>query len=491
MSRGRHSTPLGAVEASLWVLAAGAGSAVVWTSIHPNAVHMAGLQWDRLTTTLATLVAIVGAVTFRFARNYLLGEIGQTRFLAWHAIAVVSAMVLMLSSNLILLWAAWTMTGYALHRLLTHYTHRAEAWPPARKKFLISRLGDMALLPAICVIAFAYGTTDLHTFLRLADASDAATQAVAIMVVIAALTKSAQFPFHSWLPETMESPTPVSALMHAGIINAGGAVLLKFAPILLYSPAAMLLLVIVGTFTASLGMLSLWAQTNVKRTLAWSTISQMGFMMIQIGLACFPAALLHIIGHGCYKAWSFLASGTLPEANRSSRLPPTTHLGWVGVGSILAGGSVALWAWAFGLHALHNPGELALLAVLSLAIGQVWPTVMGRVSIARALGALGVTLIASLIAIALYRGAIDFYAPVFAGSPNITTPLTWAMASGVVIAMAGSIVVHAFLPVLSQSTRGRALRVHALHGFYCGAVADRIVRTVWTRFSTTGEKIHA
>jgi formate hydrogenlyase subunit 3/multisubunit Na+/H+ antiporter MnhD subunit len=477
----------------LWVLAVLSAGALGWAATSVSAVVLAGVQIDRLTATLALLVALVGAVTFRFARRYLLGEAGQARFLAWHGAAVVSAMLLMLSGNLILLWAAWTFTSIALHRLLTHYAHRPEALPPARKKFLISRLGDVALIAAILIVAFGYQTTDLNTFLAAAMQSPDAisVHAVAVLVVIAALTKSAQFPFHSWLPETMEAPTPVSALMHAGIINAGGALVLKFAPVLAAAPESLVLLVAVGVFTAILGMISMWAQTNIKRTLAWSTVSQMGFMMIQLGLCVFPAAVLHIVGHGFYKAWNFLASGWLPQQSQSKLVSPARHLSVVGTGALVSGGTILAFARVFGLDVLHHPGEAALIAVLALAIAQAWPIVLSSISVQRVGSVLAITLVASIIAVALYRGAAIFYAPVFELAVLPAGALGWAMGAIVVGAMIALIVTHALLPTLSRSTTGRAFRIHALHGFYCGAVADRIVRNIYSSALTSGAKAHA
>jgi hypothetical protein len=369
-----------ALETGIWTLAALAVVGLGWAAANPAGTTAYGLEIDRLTTTLTLLVAVVGAVTFRFARRYLLGEQGQRRFLWWHAAAIVSAMLLMLSGNLVLLWATWTCTSVALHELLTHYAHRPQAWPPARKKFLISRLGDVALITAILIIAFGYSTTDLGTFIAAAMASPGAwpVQIVATCIVIAALTKSAQFPFHSWLPETMEAPTPVSALMHAGIINAGGALVLKFAPVVAASPVAVCLLVGVGVVTAILGMLSMWAQTNVKRTLAWSTVSQMGFMMIQVGLGVFPAAILHIVGHGCYKAWNFLACGWVTPATALKPMAPALHLALVTVGTLAAGAVIGGFCWSFGIDLWHHPGEAALFGVLAIAIGQAWPIVLAR-----------------------------------------------------------------------------------------------------------------
>lgn len=480
-------------EAGLWMLAVLAAGALGWAATSVSAVVVAGVQVDRLTTTLALLVALVGAVTFRFARRYLLGEVGHVRFLTWHAAAVVSAMLLMLSGNLILLWAAWTFTSIALHRLLTHYAHRPESLPPARKKFLISRLGDVALIAAILIIAFGYQTTDLSIFLAAAMQSPDAmsVHAVAVLVVIAALTKSAQFPFHSWLPETMEAPTPVSALMHAGIINAGGALVLKFAPLVAAAPESLALLVGVGVFTAILGMISMWAQTNIKRTLAWSTVSQMGFMMIQLGLCVFPAAILHIVGHGFYKAWNFLASGWLPQQSQFKAASPVRHLSLVGLGTLVSAASIYAAARVLGLDVLHHPGEPALLAVLALAIAQAWPMVVSSVSVSRVASVIAITLGTSIIAVALYRGAMIFYAPVFDLAVMPGGVLGGLLGAAVVLAMGVLIIVHALLPNLSRSTTGRAFRIHALHGFYCGAVADRIVRAVYSSALTNGAKAHA
>lgn len=480
-------------EAGLWGLAALAAGSLVWTTVNPAPEAFLGLQIDRLTVTLALLVAIVGAVTFRFARRYLLGEPDHVRFLAWQAAVIVSAMLLMLSGNLVLLWAAWTFTSLGIHKLLTHYGHRPEALPPARKKFVISRLGDIAIVAVIAIVAATYGTTDLGSVITAAMAAPdtLAVQAIAVLIVIAALTKSAQFPFHSWLPETMEAPTPVSALMHAGVINAGGALVLKFAPIVAASPVAVTLLVSVGVATAMLGMLSMWAQTNVKRTLAWSTVTQMGFMMIQLGLCVFPAAMLHIVGHGFYKAWNFLACGWVPETSPQMPLAPARHLTLVAMGTAVAVTVILATTQTLGVSLLHHPGEATLFAVLALAIGQAWPIALVSISALRIATICGLTAVVGPLAVALHRGATEFYAPVFARPVLPEGTAGWTLGAMVLTATVALVVAHAMLPILSHAASGRALRTHALHGFYCGAVADRIVRMLYASPVTAGPKSHA
>ncbi len=461
----------------------------------PGSVALAGMTVDRLSAALTLLVGGVGAVTFRFSMRYLDGEPGRRRFLRWLAFTIGSAYLLMLATDLRLLIIAWSLTSLGLHRLLLSYPDRGEAWRPARKKFLISRLGDVALVAAAALVWRDWGTFDLHAFLRVAadgHVGPAAT-AVGLLVVVAALTKSAQFPFHSWLPETMEAPTPVSALMHAGVINAGGALLLRFAPLIARVPEALLLLSIVGTITAVLGMLAMWAQVKVKRTLAWSTVAQMGFMMVQCGLAAFPAALLHILGHGCYKAWSFLRSGGLPTpAPRGGPVSPARTLLLAGLGTGVGVLALALASRVTGFRPDHSPGELALSAVVALAIGQLWVALLGsptpdaRSAPARVVSAVAASLALSVAIFGLYRGAGAFLAPVLGDLPIAAGPLAWAAAIIPVAAFAGLVVVHALLPVLGRTGSGRAFHVHALHGFYFGAVADRFVDRVWGRFSPKG-----
>ena len=494
-----NNEPVGNGGQSLLALLIGlVGLSVVllaWQSVLPQPVRFAGVTVDRLSAALTLLVATVGAATFRFSLRYLDGEPGRSRFLRWLAFTVGSAYLLMLSTNLLLLFAAWSLTSLGLHRLLTFYPDRVEALRPARKKFLISRLGDLALVAAIVLIWRTWHTLDLHVFLAAATGPDNAAQAhaIALLVVLASLTKSAQFPFHSWLPETMESPTPVSALMHAGIVNAGGALLLRFAPLIVRDPSALFLLVLVGTLTAGLGMLAMWAQTKVKRTLAWSTVSQMGFMMIQCGLGVFPAAALHIVGHGFYKAWSFLRSGDLPPL-MSPGVTPARTLALVSVGTALSIPALLLASSLTGFSPWHSPGELALSAIIALSIGQLWvallgtsqPSVVGRAK--RVVGAVLVTGMVSVATFSLYRGVGMFMAPVLGELPAPTGPLAWAAAVIPVVAVTALTVVHALLPVLGRTASGRAFHVHALNGFYFGTVADRIVSRIWIQFETKGSQ---
>ena len=480
-----------ALLAVLIAAAVSSAGALLWQAISPHPLCGWGLIVDRLSALLTLLVATVGAVTFRFSLRYLDGELGQARFLRWLFLTVCGAYLLMLSTNLWLLFFAWLTVSLGLHELLVYYPDRPEALRPARKKFLISRLGDIALLSAICLVGGHWGTWDVRTFLTVSpQASGPLATLVALLVVAAALTKSAQFPFHSWLPETMEAPTPVSALMHAGIINAGGALLLRFAPLLVRVPSALFVLALVGTTTACLGLLAMWAQPNVKRTLAWSTVSQMGFMMAECGMAAFPVAALHIVGHGFYKAWSFLRTGDVPVRAASLFLSPrrTLFLAALGTGAGLACvAGTARWA---GLDLLRSPAECGLSLILALSLGQVWVACFraapaGPWQNARALAsAVMASLFLSLLACGVYGGANAFLAPVFLAPasgllPHSSGPLAWASALLPAVTLAALCVLHPLLPVLMRTRSGRAFHIHALYGFYFGPIADRLVERVW------------
>jgi len=478
----------------LLALAGLSAGMLVWQSISPHPYRVLGLSIDRLSAVLTLLVGSVGAVTLRFSLRYLDGEPRRPRFLRLLAVTVTAAYLLMLATNLLVLFAAWSVMSAGLHGLLTFYPERPEAGPPARKKLVISRIGDVALIAAIVLVWQGWGTFDLHDFLDaivLGTGNTNAT-AVALLIVAAALTKSAQFPFHSWLPETMECPTAVSALMHAGVINAGGALILRFAPLVVRVPEALFLLAVVGTLTVVLGLLAMWAQTKVKRTLAWSTVSQMGFMMIQCGLGAFPAAAVHIIGHGCYKAWSFLRSGELPAAGESTAAArPRRALTLATIGTILAIPALVLAATLTGFSPQNSPGELALSAVVALSVGQVWVALLGvpransQQSLVSIASAIGLTVAAPLTAFALYQGAGLFLAPVLGDLPVSTGPLAWAAAVIPVTALIVLIVVQALLPILGRTRLGRAFYVHSLHGFYLGALADRAIAGLWNRFQST------
>ena len=460
-------------------------------------MQLPGLSIDRLSAVTTLLVAGVGTVAYHFSLRYLDGEPKQRHFLRWLFLTVGMAYLFMLSTNLLLLFAAWLCTSLGLHRLLTFYGERTEAQRPARKKFLISRLGDLALLGAIGLIWQHWGTLDLRTFLANVNTPvdwPWAPGLVAFLVVTAALTKSAQFPFHSWLPETMEAPTPVSALMHAGIINAGGVLLLRFAPLLVTVPTALFYLVVIGTLTMSLGLLVMWTQTTVKRTLAWSTVSQMGFMMVQIGLAVFPATLLHLLGHGFYKAWSFLRTGEVPAPTPPVlAVSPQQSLRWGLVGIMVAIPALALAALLTGFKPLHSPGELALTAILALGLGQYWiafsrfpasNVVRSRHLVNAVLSTFALALLATL----LYQGAIAFFAPVFGPVPVLRGELAWVTAALPVCALLLLSVVYLWRPVWQSTTWGRAFTIHALHGFYIGIMADRVVTALWPRSSS---QLHA
>ncbi len=305
------------------------------------------LRFDALSTLMFLMVSLLGVAIGHYAIRYLDGESRQGYFYKYLLSIILSVSLLVLSSNLIMFFAMWILTSYNLHKLLIYNKERPNALMAARKKQVISRFGDLSLLAGICLTYWHFGSSDFSTIftsdvLISPENHGLMMNTIGLLLVVGALAKSAQFPFHFWLPDTMETPAPVSALMHAGVINAGGFLIIRLSPILQSSVFVHSVLIIVGSVTAVYGALCMVTQNNIKRKLAYSTISQMGMMMFACGIGAYALALFHIIAHSFYKANAFLATGKLIEESdqaglKLTRVPPAMILCAIGIGF------VAIW----------------------------------------------------------------------------------------------------------------------------------------------------
>ena len=222
------------------LLAVNGSTTLRWAPWGGGDAFALALRLDLVSVVMAVLVALVGGVVVRFSRAYLAGDLGERRFFAGISLTLSAVLLLVISGNLLLLLAAWILTSMGLHRLLLHDPSRPGARFAARLKFVFSRLADLSLALALVILYRHQGTLDLEALLQAAEVGRADGMAAAGWWLAAgAALKSAQFPFHTWLPETMETPTPVSALMHAGIINAGGFLLVRLAPLMAQAPGAL------------------------------------------------------------------------------------------------------------------------------------------------------------------------------------------------------------------------------------------------------------
>ena len=267
---------------------------------------------------VAVLVQLLGTVIGAFSSRYLQGEPGQPRYVAALACVLAAVHLLLLADHWLVLIATWAAVGLALQHLLCFYTDRPFALLAAHKKRLADRLADALLIAAAALAWTEVGSGSLSDLWRHIEsgAPSFAVQTSAVFLAFAVVLRTALLPVHGWLIQVMEAPTPVSALLHAGVINLGGFVLIRFAPLLEAAPAARWLLVSIGIATAMLAGLVMLTRISIKVRLAWSTVAQMGFMVAECGLGLYTLALLHLIGHSLYKAHAFLSASTAVEAAR-------------------------------------------------------------------------------------------------------------------------------------------------------------------------------
>ncbi|MES1943171.1 putative NADH-quinone oxidoreductase [Salinisphaera sp. PC39] len=432
---------------------------------------------DAVSVPMLLLVAFVGWVVVRYARTYMDGEPRQGAFTGWLCTALAMVLLLVQSGHLVPFVLAWAATSYALYRLLLFYPERPAAQRAASKKLTTARAGDVALLGAALLLAVGYRTGDIAAILEAARAGTAPLAAcvAAGLLGLAALLKSAQFPTHGWLTEVMETPTPVSALLHAGVINAGGFLLIRFADVMLLMPGVLAVLVMVGGLTALFGGLVMLTQPAVKTSLAWSTVAQMGFMILQCGLALFPLALLHIIAHSLYKAHAFLYSGNTVEHVTDIRRPgpiAIPSMAAVGKSFLLALAIYALTGAAIGFED-KSPQAIALGAIL--IFGVAYLLAQGLADAApRALTYR--TALYSVTASVAYFSLQTMATTLTADALPVTPapgPLEWALIVLAVVSFGLVAVAQAMFPLWAYHPASAGLRVHLSNGLYVNALFDR------------------
>jgi len=474
-------------EAAALTALAVAGVATAWLVVHgPGDSRLIGLdglglsiRLDAVSAVMLLLVAFIGWVVVRYTATYLDGEARQGAFTGWLCLTLASVMLLVLSGNLVQLVLAWVATSLFLHRLLLFYPERVAARRAAAKKFVAARLGDLALTGAALLLWRAYGTVDIAAILSAARLGEGGGLAVAAagLLAIAALLKSAQFPMHGWLTEVMEAPTPVSALLHAGVINAGGFLLIRLADVMLLAPGVLAVLVMIGGFTALFAGLVMLTQPAVKTSLAWSTVAQMGFMILECGLALFPLALLHIVAHSLYKAHSFLASGGAVDLIAANRRPGPVAIPRAGAvlrAFLLALAIFAVVGVAFGFQH-KSPQSIALGAILIFGVAYMLaqgladaaPRALTRRTVVYAVATSVSYFALQVLAVRLTAGALPA-----APSPG---PLQWALIVLAVLSFGLVAVVQAMFPLWAYHPAAAGLRVHLSNGFYANAVFDRLL----------------
>jgi NADH:ubiquinone oxidoreductase subunit 5 (subunit L)/multisubunit Na+/H+ antiporter MnhA subunit len=291
-----------------------------------------GFSADRVGGVLIALTALVGLVVQSFAARSLLADPRARRFHLLALVLTAATLSVAVAATATGLVVAWIVTSVSLVALIGH---RAP-WPPAveaqRRTGASFLIGDIALVIAVIVALVAIGEIDMRSVGADALALDgeelfgvSALTLVALLMVLAGIARSALVPIHRWLPSTLAAPTPVSALLHAGVINGAGVLLIRFSPVFGSSATAMAVAFGIGTLTALVATAVMLVRTDVKGGLVWSTSGQMGFMVLQLGVGAFAAALFHIVGHALYKAAMFLgAGGAITALSRQNNRP---HLG--------------------------------------------------------------------------------------------------------------------------------------------------------------------
>ncbi|MFK8045893.1 MAG: proton-conducting transporter membrane subunit [Crocinitomicaceae bacterium] len=440
------------------------------------------IRIDSLSMVMYSMIAILGFVVLRYSYNYLSGDNRHAIFIGRMAATIGAVQLLVLSGNLLALFFAWMIASIALHKLILFFSGRVKAQNAAKKKFIIARLSDLTLLTSFVLIYTQFGTGNLsEIFAAIKSQQGTSTFMLewsAFFLVLAAIFKSAQFPTHGWLVEVMETPTPVSALLHAGLLNAGPFIIVRMAFLMDAVYIAPIVLVVVGAISAIYGSIVYITQPSVKTALSYSSVAHMGFTLMTCGFGVYAAAMLHLTGHSFYKAHAFLSSGTNIEKSGASKFQSIKRFG--NIGKIVLGittsigiylGIAVLWGFDFNADfKLLIVGGVIVLGLTQLLV----QTYDSDAKIKVLFGIIGRTIILTL-SFFTFESAMHH---LLVSELPIATPVNGtylALMTFVLAAFSIVILIQVFAPRITQNKLTSNLGVHIRNGFYLNVYFDRLI----------------
>jgi NADH-quinone oxidoreductase subunit L len=274
-----------------------------------------GFTLDQLSKTMLVLVSGVGATIHIYSLGYMRDDEGKSRYFAALSLFMLAMLGIVLANNFVMLFIFWELVGFTSYVLIDHWFYRDAAADAANKAFITTRIGDFGFMIGILMVWMTTGSivfSEIAPRMPALASQPAFVTIAALLIFCGAVGKSAQFPLHVWLPDAMEGPTPISALIHAATMVAAGVyMLVRVAFVIQASQTALLIIAWIGTITAAMAALIATQQNDIKRILAYSTLSQLGYMMMAVGLASNDAAMFHLFTHAFFKALLFLGAGSV------------------------------------------------------------------------------------------------------------------------------------------------------------------------------------
>jgi NADH-quinone oxidoreductase subunit L len=491
-------------------------------------IHI-GITIDRLTSVMLLLVTTVSALVHVYTIGYMQGDPGYARFFSYIALFTFSMLMLVLADNFLQLFVFWEAVGLCSYLLIGHWYERPTAVAAATKAFIVNRVGDFGFILGLLLVLTTFQSLDYATVFAtigqetgkainilepLGGSLDVSTLTViCLLLFMGAIGKSAQVPLHVWLPDAMEGPTPISALIHAAtMVTAGVFMVARLAPLYNASPAAMSVVAVVGALTMVLGATIAVTQTDIKRVVAYSTISQLGYMMMACGVGAYSAGMYHLLTHGAFKALLFLGCGSVIIAlhheqdmrnmgGLKDRLP-LTYWTFV-VGSLALAGfpftagffskdDILVSTWAAGPlgHLLAILGVLTVLLTAFYSFRLVFVTFWGASRVDGRDAAhvhepsrtmtVPLAILAVLSIVTGYLGIPEFLSPMFEGTPAHAGGETVIMLSATALGLLGiyaayyAYVLHPALPD-RWAQQWRTAYQWSLHKWYVDEAYDKAI----------------
>lgn len=441
------------------------------------------LRFDSLSMLFFGMIALLAVVIVKYSINYLDGDPRQSVFMGRIAATIASVQLFVLSGNLFVLFFAWVLTSLFLHRLLVFYRSRPRAKTAARKKFIVARIADVFLLISFILLYDQIGSGSLATIFSAIEQGNVngvplSLEIPTVFLVLAALFKSAQFPFHGWLVEVMETPTPVSALLHAGVLNAGPFIIMRFAFVLNQTEIASNILLLVGGLTALFASVVFMTQSSIKTALGYSSIAHMGFSLFICGTGAYSAAVLHIVAHSFYKAHAFLSSGSSVDLIRTKRISTPDRLGnplLIILGVLLTFGIYIGIASIFKVDFSNNYSLLAVGLVIVMSLTLMLTSILdSKRSVS--------TLLASCVLVALVASAFFGFEHLFhtilaSQFPAVTIPSLSQVyvIDFMLLLFAFALIIQFTSPLKLFGKNNSSIRIHLRNGLYINSYFDRLI----------------